>query len=51
MNRLAIFDIYGTLANTTNRLDDDCYRTTIAGAPAMLSEIASDGLAGRRSHE
>ena len=31
MNRLAIFDIDGTLTDT-NGVDDDCYRTTIAEA-------------------
>src|SRR4051812_11629393 len=31
MNRLAIFDIDGTLTDTTG-VDDDCYRTTVAKA-------------------
>ena len=37
MNRLAIFDIDGTLTDT-NGVDDDCYRTTIAEALGVTAD-------------
>ena len=37
MNRLAIFDVDGTLTDT-NKVDDDCYRTTIAEALGVTGD-------------
>jgi phosphoglycolate phosphatase-like HAD superfamily hydrolase len=37
VNRLAIFDVDGTLTDT-NKVDDDCYRTTIAEALGVTAD-------------